>query len=419
MSSGAQRGTTRAAVEAVWRIEAAKVVAVLTRSLGDLDAAEEAAQDALVQALEQWPETGVPRNPGAWLTTVARRRAVDVWRRRSRLEGHVVELGHALDAEPVEGPEEMAAEPIKDEVLRLMFIACHPVLPRPSRVALTLRLIGGLSTEEIARAYLVPSTTMGQRISRAKGTLSDAGVPFELPEPAEFGARLEAVLEVLYLVFNEGYAASAGADWMRPGLCREALRLGRVLAALLPRESEVHGLLALMELQMSRFAARLDQAGAPVLLPDQDRSRWDRSAIVRGRSELAVARRLAAESGPYLLQAALAECHAVARTADATDWPRIVSIYDELLRRTPSPVIELNRAVAVAMAGDPAAALAVVDALGLRQTLRGHHLVAGVRADLLARLGRESESRAEFARAAVLTANERTKALLLARAALG
>jgi predicted RNA polymerase sigma factor len=314
-------------------------------------------------------------------------------------------------------PERQALEPLRDEVLRLIFTACHPVLPRPSRVALTLRVVGGLTTEEIARAHLVPGPTMGQRISRAKRSLADAGVPFEVPGEDEFPARLGAVLEVLYLIFNEGYSASAGADLLRPGLSREALRLARVVAGLLPRESEIHGLVALMELQASRFAARVDSAGEPILLSDQDRGRWDRSAILRGRAALQRARALAPGLGPYALQAELAECHAIAPTAADTDWDRIVAIYGELLRLAPSPVVELNRAVAVAMAGNPADALNVVDELAARETLRGYHLVAGVRADLLARLGRNDEARVEFARAAELAGNARVKAQLLARAA--
>ncbi|WP_210479172.1 RNA polymerase sigma factor [Naasia sp. SYSU D00948] len=410
---------SRAAIDAVWRIESAKVVAVLTRSLGSLDAAEEFAQEALLDALEQWPRTGVPRSPAAWLTTVARRRAIDSWRRADRFGEHVAELAHRLEEEEQDGPEQHALEPLDDEVLRLIFTACHPVLSRASRVALTLRVVGGLSTDEIARAYLVGSATMGQRISRAKRTIADAGVPFEVPDPAEFPVRLGAVLEVLYLVFNEGYSATAGPDVLRPDLCREALRLARIVAGLLPRESEVHALVALMELQGSRFAARVDRSGEPVLLADQDRRRWDRSAIARGRASLERARRLAPELGPYGLQAELAESHAVAPTAADTDWGRIVAVYDRLLAAAPSPVVELNRAVAVAMAGDAAGALAVVDRLAERETLRSWHLIPGVRADLLERLGRGEEASAEFARAAELAGNERTRAVLLARAAVG
>lgn len=411
------RDTTRAAVDAVWRIESAKVIGALVHTFRDLDAAEEFAQDALVQALEQWPQAGVPRNPGAWLITVARRRAVDSWRRRVGLDERRSELGRRLEAAEQAGPEELAAEPLQDEVLRLMFVACHPVLSRPARVALTLRMVGGLGTDEIARAFLVPGPTMGQRIARAKRTLSDAGVPFEVPGATELPARLGAVLEVIYLVFNEGYSASGGSDWIRPALCREALRLGRVLAGLLPGEPEVHGLVALMELQMSRFGARTDRSGDPILLPDQDRGRWDRSAIARGREALGRARRLATSLGPYALQAELAECHAVAQRAEDTDWRRIVAIYDELLRVAPSPVVELNRAVAVAMAGNPAAALGIVDGLAARGSFAQYHLVAGVRADLLARVGRDAEARDEFRRAAELAGNQRMKALLLARAA--
>ncbi|WP_210509224.1 RNA polymerase sigma factor [Naasia sp. SYSU D00057] len=411
---------SRAALDAVWRIESAKVVAVLTRSLGSLDAAEEFAQEALLEAMEQWPRTGVPRNPGAWLTTVARRRAIDAWRRDDRFAARMPDLAAGQDErEERSAPDRRAEEPIRDEVLRLIFTACHPVLPRASRVALTLRVVGGLTTDEIARAYLVSSPTMGQRISRAKRALADAGVPFEVPQADEFPARLGAVLEVLYLVFNEGYAATGGSDLLRVDLAREALRLARVVQALLPREPETHGMVALMELQASRFAARVDRDGQPVLLADQDRSRWDRSAIARGRAALDRARRLGPDLGPYGLQAELAECHAVAATAADTDWGRIVATYDRLLRVTPTPVVALNRAVAVAMAGDPRAALAVVDELASRETLRSYHLVAAVRADLLSRLGREEEARAEFARAAELAGNERVKAQLLARAAAG
>ncbi|BDZ44322.1 RNA polymerase sigma factor [Naasia aerilata] len=418
-AAGAPRGgATQAAIEAVWRIESAKVLGALARTLGGFDEAEEFAQDALVQALEQWPRTGIPRNPAAWLTTVARRRAVDSWRRRVGLDERHAELGHRLEVAEQSGPEQLALEPLHDEVLRLIFVACHPVLARPSRVALTLRMVGGLSTDEIARAFLVPSPTMGQRISRAKRSIAEAGVPFEVPDAAELPGRLGAVLEVIYLIFNEGYSASGGADLLRPDLCREALRLGRVLASLLPRESEVFALVALMELQMSRFAARTDAAGDPVVLPDQDRRRWDRTAIARGREALGRARQLAPELGSYGLQAELAECHAVAVRAEDTDWSRIVRTYDRLFALTPSPVVELNRAVAVAMSGHPEEALAVVDELAARPGFGTFHLVSGVRADLLARLGREQEARAEFLRAAELAGNERVKAMLMARAAV-
>jgi RNA polymerase sigma factor (sigma-70 family) len=408
---------TRHAVEAVWRIESGKLIAVLARLVGDVGVAEELAQDALVAALEQWPESGVPRNAGAWLTAVAKRRAIDGWRRQERLGDRYAQLAHDLEREQGrDDPALVVEEPIDDDLLRLVFVSCHPVLTKPSRVALTLKLLGGLSTEEIARAFLAPPTTIGQRISRAKRTLSAARVPFEVPDRAEFPARLESVLEVIYLIFNEGYSATAGDDWMRPALCQEALRLGRVLAELTPREPEVHGLVALMEFQASRLGARTTPSGEPVLLQDQDRARWDRILIGRGVAALARSERLARGRGPYALQAAIASCHATAPTAADTDWEEIVALYSALAELTPSAVIDLNRAVALSMAFGPAAALEVVDRLVIDGALSGYHLLPSVRADLLFRLGRLPEARQEFERAAALTSNQRERALLLARA---
>jgi len=414
----------RRAVESVWRIESGRLIAGLARSTGDVGLAEELAQDALVAALEQWPESGIPRNPGAWLTTVAKRRAVDGWRRRERLDDRYAAIAHDLEQElGRDDPARAAQEPIGDDLLRLVFVACHPVLPQASRVALTLRMLGGLSTEEIARAFLVPPSTMAQRIVRAKKTLSAAGVPFEVPERAEFAERLASVLEVVYLIFNEGYSATAGDDWMRPDLCREALRLGRVLAELTPREPEVHGLVALMELQASRLGARTTEDGSPILLQDQDRTRWDRVLIGRGlaaldRSDtLRVTRRPPVSRGPYALQAAIAACHATAATPDATDWEEIVALYGALASLRPSAVVELNRAVALSMAYGPEAGLEVVDRLAVEGALSSYHLLPSVRADLLLRLGRREDARQEFERAAAMTDNARERDLLLARAA--
>jgi RNA polymerase sigma factor (sigma-70 family) len=397
------------AVEAVWRIERSRVIATLVRFTGDIDEAEELASEALLAALERWPESGVPRTPGAWLTAVAKNKAIDGWRRHANLADKYALLAAAEPA----AFEPEPPEAIDDDLLRLMFTACHPVIPRQARVALTLRLLGGLTTEEIARAFLVPPATVAQRITRAKKAISAAGVPFEIPDGDQLGERLHTVLEVIYLVFNEGYAATAGDDWMRPSLCGEALRLGRSLAALAPREAEVHGLVALMELQASRLAARTDAAGEPVLLDDQDRTRWDRLQIRRGMDALATAFRIDGGRGAYALQAAIASCHATARAPDDTDWPAIVALYDRLLDLAPSPVVTLNRAVAVARAGDPAAALESVDALG---ALEGYAVLPVVRGDLLERLGRVAEAREEFRRAASLTRNERERALLLRRA---
>ncbi|MEY9943800.1 RNA polymerase sigma factor [Kitasatospora sp. GAS1066B] len=408
------------AVAAVWRIESPRLIAGLTRIVRDLDLAEELAQDALVAALEQWPRDGVPRNPGAWLMTTAKRRAIDLVRREQRLAGKLDQFGHQLAAEPAPGPEQFVeqAEEIEDDLLRLVFIACHPVLATEARVALTLRLLGGLTTEEIARAFLVPEATVAQRIVRAKRTLARAEVPFEVPSGPELAQRLDSVLEVIYLIFNEGYAATAGDDWMRPALCEDALRLGRVLAGLVPSEPEVHGLVALLEVQASRAQARTGADGAPVLLLDQDRSRWDQLLIRRGLAALARAEELAAgPPGPYALQAAIAACHARAVSAEQTDWVRIAALYEALARRAPSPVVELNRAVALGMAFGPAIGLDLLDQLRDEPALRGYHLLPAVRGDLLAKLGRVAEARAEFEQAAALTRNGREHALLLARAA--
>jgi RNA polymerase sigma factor (sigma-70 family) len=398
-------------------MESARLVAALTRVTGDVGLAEELAQDALVAALEQWPQTGIPAKPGAWLTTTAKHRAIDTFRRAQRLADKTAEIGRAMAQ--VEEPDWAAAldEVVEDDVLRLVFICCHPVLSREARVALTLRLVGGLSTAEIARAFLTAEPTVAQRIVRAKRTLTAARVPFEVPTGAESTARLSSVLEVLYLVFNEGYAATAGSDWTRPDLCAEALRLGRVLAELAPAEPEVHGLVALMEVQASRLRARTGPDGEPVLLLDQDRSRWDRVLIGRGLAALQRAEVTGRALGPYALQAAIAACHARARTAEETDWARIAALYEALTELTPSPVVELNRAVAVAMAYGPAAGLELVDRLADVPALQGYHLLPSARGDLLVRLGRPGEARAEFERAAALTRNERERTLLEARAA--
>jgi RNA polymerase sigma factor (sigma-70 family) len=408
------------AIDAVWRIESPRLIAGLTRIVRDVGLAEDLAQDALVAALEQWPEAGVPANPGAWLMATAKHRAIDNFRRNKRLEQKQEELAREIEIEQeTSGPDIEAAldDDVGDDLLRLMFIACHPVLPTEARVALTLRLLGGLTTDEIARAFLITEPTVAQRIVRAKRTLREAGVPFEVPAGAERAERLSSVLEVIYLIFNEGYAATAGDDWTRPALCEDALRLGRVLAGLTPQESEVHGLVALMEIQASRLRARRGPSGEPVLLLDQDRARWDQLLIRRGLAALARAEEAPGGFGPYGLQAAIAACHARARTADQTDWQRIVSLYDELSRLTPSPVVELNRAVAVSMASGPAAGLELVDALTAEPALQGYHLLPGVRGDLLAKLGRYAEARTEFERAASLTRNARERRLLLERAA--
>ncbi|QGV79021.1 RNA polymerase sigma factor [Streptomyces ficellus] len=396
------------AVETVFRIESARIIAAVARIVRDVGIAEELAQDALVAALEQWPESGVPDKPGAWLMATARNRAVDLVRRRETYARKLAEVGR--DLEEAYEPEPAAPDDIDDDLLRLVFTACHPVLSRHARVALTLRLLGGLTTEEIARAFLVPEATVAQRIVRAKRSLARAGVPFEVPYGQDRAARLASVLEVIYLIFNEGYAATAGDHWLRPGLCEDALRLARVLAGLMPEEPEVHGLAALLELQASRTAARTGPDGEPVLLADQNRARWDRLLIRRGVAALE-----RAGTGPYSLQAAIAACHARAARYEDTDWATIAALYGRLAAVAPSPVVELNRAVAVSMADGPAAGLALVDALAGEPALTGYHLLPSVRGDLLARLGRRDEARAEFARAASLARNARERALLLER----
>jgi RNA polymerase sigma-70 factor (ECF subfamily) len=408
------------AIDAVWRIESAKLIAGLTRIVRDLGLAEDLAQDALVVALEKWPESGVPDNPGAWLMATAKHRAIDVLRRGTRLERKQEELAREIETQlGAAGPDLDAAidDDIGDDLLRLVFTTCHPVLSTEARVALTLRLLGGLRTDEIARAFLVPESTVAQRIVRAKRTLAEAHVPFEVPSRDDRAARLSSVLDVIYLVFNEGYSATAGDDWMRPALCDEALRLGRILAELVPKEPEVHGLVALMEIQASRAAARIGPAGEPVLLLDQDRARWDHVLVHRGLAALERAEELGGAFGTYALQAAIAACHARARSPDETDWVRIAALYDALAQLAPSPVVELNRAVALGMAFGPAAGLEVVDALTGEPSLKTYHLLPSVRGDLLAKLGRLDEACAEFDRAASLTRNERERALLLGRAA--
>ncbi|TVT20414.1 RNA polymerase sigma factor [Amycolatopsis acidiphila] len=404
---------THRTIDAVWRIESAKIIGALTRVVRDVGLAEELAQDALVTALEQWPEAGVPKNPGAWLMTIAKRRAIDRLRREKNLERKQEELGRELP------PEEPGVEPdeVNDDVLRLMFTACHPVLSTEARVALTLRLLGGLATDEIARAYLVSEPTVAQRIVRAKRTLAKAKVPFEVPSGDELAPRLASVLEVVYLIFNEGYSATAGDDWMRPALCEDALRLGRTLAALAPKEPEVHGLVALMEIQASRARARTGRDGSPILLLEQNRALWDRLLIGRGLRALALAEELGGLRAPYTVQAAIAACHARAATPEDTDWIRIAALYEVLAQLMPSPVVELNRAVALSMAFGPEAALGLVDELADEPSMRQYHLLPSVRGDLLAKLDRHAEARAEFERAAALTRNARERDLLLKRAA--
>ena len=411
---------TSEAVEAVFRIESARIIARVARIVRDVGIAEELAQDALMAALVQWPESGVPDNPGAWLMATAKHRAIDHLRRERMLARKHEALGHELQMEQQTNGgklEASADDEIGDDLLRLMFIACHPLLSTEARTALTLRLLAGLTTEEIARAFLVPEPTIAQRIVRAKRTLSDAHVPFEIPRRSELAGRLSSVLEVIYLVFNEGYSATAGEDWMRPGLCEEALRIGRILAELAPHEPEVHGLVALMEIQASRIRSRTGASGEPVLLMEQNRALWDRLLIHRGLMALGRGEALGEARGPYLLQAAIAACHARAATAADTDWVYITALYDELARLTPSPVVELNRAVAVAMAYGPAAGLELADQLAAQGSLESYHLLPSVRGDLLAKLGRYEEARGEFERAATLTRNARESRLLLDRAA--
>jgi RNA polymerase sigma factor (sigma-70 family) len=410
---------THRAIDAVWRIESARVIAGLARLVRDVGLAEELAQDALLAALEQWPEAGVPDNPGAWLMATAKHRAIDQIRRNKRLEQKQMELGRDLEAKG-EGfePDIDAAldDDIGDDLLRLVFTACHPVLSTEARVALTLRLLGGLTTDEIARAFLVSEPTVAQRIVRAKRTLAKKKVPFEVPSGDELATRLSSVLEVVYLIFNEGYSATAGDDWLRPGLCEDALRLGRILAGLAPEEPEVHGLVALMEIQASRSKARVGPSGEPILLLEQNRGRWDQLLIRRGLAALYRAEKLGGEGGPYALQAAIAACHARARTADETNWERIARLYDVLAKLAESPVVELNRAVAVAMAFGPSAGLELVDALASESSLENYHLLPSVRGDFLVKLGRFEEAHAEFERAASLTRNARERELLLERA---
>ena len=412
---------THRVIDAVWRIESARLIAGLARIVRDVGLAEELAQDALVIALERWPESGIPDNPGAWLMATAKHRAIDVFRRNKLLDRKHAELGRELKTQQdlamanSDVPED---HEISDDLLRLVFVSCHPVLPTEARVALTLRLLGGLTTQEIARAFLVPEPTVAQRIVRAKRTLSEARVPFEVPRGPDLAARMSSVLEVIYLIFNEGYSATAGDDWTRPALCEDALRLGRVLAELAPQEPEVHGLVALMEIQASRFDARAGPHGEPVLLLDQDRARWDQLLIRRGLAALERAEKLGGALGPYALQAAIAACHARARTAAETDWHRIAALYHALAQLMPSPVVELNRAVAVAMAFGPAAGLELIDALTSEPSLNAYHLLPSVRGDFLFKLRRFTEAQGEFERAATLTQNARERELLLDRAAV-
>jgi RNA polymerase sigma factor (sigma-70 family) len=411
---------TNRAIDAVWRIESAKLIAGLTRIVRDVGLAEDLAQDALLAALEKWPDAGVPDNPGAWLMATAKHRAIDAMRRDKLVGRKHEELGYDLEGVQERAVPDLDAaidDNVGDDLLRLVFISCHPVLSTDARVALTLRLLGGLTTDEIARAFLVPEPTIAQRIVRAKRTLSDAHVPFEVPRGEDLAARVSSVLEVIYLIFNEGYAATAGDDWMRPALCEDALRLGRIMAGLSPDEPEVHGLVALMEIQASRARARTGPKGEPILLLDQNRAKWDHILISRGLAALERAGKLSSVRGPYTLQAAIAACHARARAAGETDWGQIATLYDELARVMPSPVVELNRAMAMAMAYGPAVGLELVDALRYDPSLKSYHLLPSVRGDLLAKLGRNEEARVEFERAASLTRNVREQELLLARAA--
>ena len=410
---------THRTIDAVWRIESAKLIAGLTRIVRDVGLAEDLAQDALLAALEQWPKSGVPDNPGAWLMAIGKRRAIDVMRRGPMMDRKHAEIGHELESKQ-ESPEPQLAESLDyhvvDDLLRLVFIACHPILSTESRVALTLRLLGGLTTDEIARAFLVPEATIAQRIVRAKRTLSDKKVPFEVPRGDELAARVSSVLEVLYLIFNEGYSATSGEDWVRPNLCQEALRLGRIVAELAPNEPEVHGLVALMEIQASRLRARVGPSGEPIVLLDQNRAKWDRVLIQRGLAALQRAESLGGSRGPFALQAAIAACHARARTAEETDWVRIASLYQALAQVTPSPIVELNRAVAISMAYGPAEGLKLVDTLTSEPSLAQYHLLPSVRGDFLRKLGRFEEARLELERAASLTRNARERDLLLERA---
>jgi len=406
-------------IDAVWRIESAKLIGALARMMRDISVAEDLAQDALVAALEQWPQSGVPDNPGAWLMATAKRRAIDQLRRNQMLDRKHQQLGYELESNQERGVADFEAsfeEDVGDDLLRLVFVACHPVLSTEARVALTLRLLGGLTTDEIARAYLVPEPTIAQRIVRAKRTLTEEQVPFEVPRGVELAARLSSVLQVIYLIFNEGYAATSGDDWMRPALCEEALRLGRIVAELDPKEPEVHGLVSLMEIQASRSRARIGPSGEPILLFDQNRGHWDQLLIRRGLAALGRAEKLGSPRGPYTLQAAIAACHARALTPAETDWPRIVGLYDALIEVSPSPVVELNRAVAVGMAFGPAMGLDLVDTLAASGVLRSYHLLPSVRGDLLAKLNRFDEARRELEHAASLTRNTRERELLLERA---
>jgi RNA polymerase sigma factor (sigma-70 family) len=413
---------THRTIEAVWRIESARVIATLTRLTRDIARAEDLAQDALVAALEQWPATGIPDNPGAWLTATAKHRAIDHLRRNTRLEQKLAQLTPEIAEKEQAVPDYVTAidDNVGDDLLRLVFISCHPILSLEAQLALTLRMLGGLTTDEIARAFLVPEPTIAQRIVRAKRTLTESRVPFEVPRGPELGARLSSVLKVIYLIFNEGYSATAGEDWLRPTLCEEALRLGRILANLVPNEPEVHGLVALMEIQASRSKARTTPTGEPILLLDQNRAHWDQLLIHRGLAALQHAEQLSDNQrrnpGPYTLQAAIAACHARAATPEATDWPRIATLYETLARRTPSPIIELNRAVAISMAQGPQAGLEVVDKLTNEPSLKNYHLLPSVRGDLLTKLNRHDEARIEFERAATLTRNARERDLLLKRA---
>src|SRR5213594_2774695 len=417
-SLAAMASDIRRAIDAVYRIESARLIAGLTRMVRDVGLAEDLAQDALVAALEQWPESGIPDNPGAWLMATAKHRAIDHFRRNTRLERKHEELGREFEKKEMTVPDFDAAldDDFGDDLLRLIFISCHPALSTEARVALTLRLLGGLTTDEIARAFLVPEPTIAQRIVRAKRTLAEKRVPFEVPRPAELTGRLSSVLEVIYLIFNEGYSATTGEDWMRPALCEEALRFGRILAELAPQEPEVHGLVALMEIQASRSRARVGPSGEPILLFDQNRAHWDQLLIRRGLAALTHVEKLGCAQGQYVLQAEIAACHARARTPEETNWPRIVTLYAALAQLAPSPVVELNRAVAVAVAFGPAAGLELVDALTAERSLENYHLLPSVRGDLLKKLSRLNEARAEFERAASLTRNARERRLLLERA---